>query len=237
MTTMYEIYNSSAREYDELVTHEDYTGNLRAFLRTTIEWNNKSVIEFGVGTGRVTRMYIDQVKAIAGYDRSPHMLQRAAENLSDHPNKATFNVCDNLDIHSLDGKVDIIIEGWSLGHTVGDHPETIEETTEYLVSSCASLLNTDGILIFIETLGTNVPVPTEPGIFLPKFYSLLEKKHGFQRSTISTDYKFDSVEEAARIAGFFFGDAMKETILRSQTTIIPEFTGVWIKRFLDQTRR
>jgi ubiquinone/menaquinone biosynthesis C-methylase UbiE len=233
MPTMYEIYNSSAHEYDELVTHEDYQNNLQMFLHTTIDWDKKSVIEFGIGTGRVTRVYIDRVKTVTGYDRSAHMLQRAAENLSDYPSKISFNVCDNLDIQSLDAKADIVIEGWSFGHTVGDHQEKIEETVADLVSSCASLLNPGGTLIFIETLGTNVPAPIEPGIFLPKFYSLLETKYGFHRFVISTDYKFESCQEATRIAGYFFGDAMKNEILRSRSNIIPEFTGVWIKSSSD----
>jgi len=232
---MYEIYNSSAIEYDELVNHEDYRNNLQMFLNRVIDWKDKTVIEFGVGTGRLTRMYIDHASVVTAYDRSPHMLQRARTNLAAHSKKITLSLCDNLNIHTLNSKADIVIEGWSFGHTVGDNPGNIEQTVDNLVTSCFSILNPGGKLVVIETLGTNVDSPIEPGNFLPTFYSLLETKHGFKRYVVSTDYKFASCKDAARIAGFFFGDAMKEDILRTNKQIIPEFTGIWIKEKSDQS--
>ena len=44
---------------------------------------------------------------------------------------------------------------------------------------------------------------------------------------IRTDYRFESAEKGSEVAGFFFGEEMKERILREQMTVLPECTGVW----------
>ena len=56
MPTMTEIYHNHSFEYDELVSHEDYLGNLPKTLHSIFDFNQKSVIELGVGTGRLTKM-------------------------------------------------------------------------------------------------------------------------------------------------------------------------------------
>jgi hypothetical protein len=35
------------------------------------------------------------------------------------------------------------------------------------------------------------------------------------------------VEEAADLAGFFFGEEMAAQVLKNQSAILPECTGVW----------
>ena len=52
-------------------------------------------------------------------------------------------------------------------------------------------------------------------------------KKDFSNKWIRTDYRFESPEVAGEAAGFFFGDEMKERILRERMTILPECTGVW----------
>ena len=51
---MFKIYQNYSDLYDELVNHEDYNNNLYKFLNDNIQWENKVVGEFGIGTGRVT---------------------------------------------------------------------------------------------------------------------------------------------------------------------------------------
>jgi len=54
MNKMETIYQQQANLYDVLVSHEDYNNNLFQFLNANIDFTNKTVCEFGVGTGRVT---------------------------------------------------------------------------------------------------------------------------------------------------------------------------------------
>jgi hypothetical protein len=61
------------------------------------------------------------------------------------------------------------------------------------------------------------------------FYDWLDGA-GFQNTWIRTDYRFETPERADELAGFFFGDAIKEKIRRGHLTTLPECTGVWWRR-------
>jgi hypothetical protein len=128
---------------------------------------------------------------------------------------------------SLEVRADAFIEGWSWGHTVLDGNTGIGETTDALFTSAASCLRSKGILVVIETMGTNVDEPAPPTEGLSQFYDLLVSKHGMQQQVIRTEYRFGTVEDAARIMGFFFGKGMKSAVMQRNSPIVPEWTGVW----------
>jgi len=231
---MYEIYSLHADRYDELVESEDSDGNLRRFLRERIVQENMRVVEAGVGTGRVTRFYVDLAREVRGFDRSLHMLSRAQRNLGPWEDKLVLAVADHLRLPVADGSADLFIEGWSFGHRILDSPDDVQQVTGMLVSEAARVVGAGGRLTFIETLGTNVETAHPPLPVLGDFYDSLETDHGFEKHVIRTDYLFPSLNEAVRICGFFFGEEMARTILatnRSRSTDasvrIPEFTGVW----------
>ena len=76
MPTMYEIYQKHSHEYDELLSYEDYLENLPKTLHSIFDFNGKSVIELGTGTGRLTNTYIQKAKSVSCFDRSEHMLEK-----------------------------------------------------------------------------------------------------------------------------------------------------------------
>ena len=228
MPSMYEIYDRHSHEYDELVRYEDHQQNLKKLLHSLVDWENKTVIEAGIGTGRLTDLYIKKVKRIYGLDRSSHMLERLKKNLSNQIGKIELLCVDNLHLTELSEKGDIFIEGWSFGHTISDNENNIDETTRVLVEQSIRMTKEDGLIIFIETLGSNSEIAKAPKECLSKFYYMLETHYNFIRHEISTDYKFSTVEEAARITGFFFGNDFGENILRKGNAIVPEWTGVWV---------
>jgi len=90
-------------------------------------------------------------------------------------------------------------------------------------------LRKGGKSIIIETLGTNVSEPNPPEPILAYYYQSLESQLGYKKHVIQTDYDFTTVEEAARIMGFFFGEKMRTAILTEQLDRIQEFTGIWVK--------
>jgi len=106
MTKMYKIYESHSYQYDELVSHEDYRENLKGLLHFLVEWENKTVIEAGIGTGRVAGLYIEKVKRIYGFDRSPHMIEGLKKNLSNQLDKIELYCADNLHLPELNEKGD-----------------------------------------------------------------------------------------------------------------------------------
>lgn len=226
MPSMFEIYDNHAFEYDELVSREDYEGNLPKTLHRLFDFRGKSVIELGVGTGRVTAMYIEAAKRAICFDRAQHMMDRAAMNLAAHASKLTFAIAANTEIDSIQDRADCIIEGWAFGHTAGENVANLEATVAKIVRDCEALCLPGGTIILIETLGSNVTEPAPPSDSLRAFYDLLERQHGFTREVVRTDYKFDSLAEARRIFSFFFG--LDETRAQSiKSPIVPEFTGVW----------
>jgi ubiquinone/menaquinone biosynthesis C-methylase UbiE len=228
MPSMYEIYEKHSVQYDELVRYEDHQQNLKKLLNSLVSWENKTVIEAGIGTGRITHLYIEKVKHLYGLDRSPHMLEGLKKNLDNHLNKIELFSADNLHLPELSEKGDIFIEGWSFGHTVSDNEDDAGRIVDLLVRDTVRMTKEDGVIIFIETLGSNSEIPKPPKESLSKFYYWLENKYSFTRHEISTDYNFPSVEEAARITGFFFGEDFGQIILRAGKAIVPEWTGVWV---------
>ena len=229
MPTMYEIYDNHSYEYDELVACEDYNKNLSRTLLSQFDFNNKTVIELGVGTGRLTNLYAGKSSQISVFDRSEHMLEKARKNLDAYSEKITYAICDNNAINSIPLKADFVMEGWSYGHTVSDISGMESQKIDQLISSSLALLNPGGTAIFLETLGTDTDKPVAPSDSLRLFYKTMEEKSGFTRIEIPTDYQFGSVEEASRIMGFFFGPDTGNAIKKRDLTVIKEYTGLWYK--------
>lgn len=227
MPSMYEIYEKHSYEYDELVSREDYRGNVQKFLKNGIGFTGKTVMEFGTGTGRLTAMYAEKADKIYCYDRSEHMLEQAKINLVDFKDKIEYGICDNTMIAGIEQRVDIVIEGWSFGHTASDNAEGIERTVDSLIENCRKLIKPGGSIILFESLGTDTPQAIAPTAALKEYYNLLEQKYSFERTILETDYKFSSNEEAERITGFFFGDDFQQKLSFKNVGIVKEFTGVW----------
>ncbi|HEX2989536.1 MAG TPA: hypothetical protein VHO49_02600, partial [Anaerolineales bacterium] len=57
-------------------------------------------------------------------------------------------------------------------------------------------------------------------------YQWLEA-NGFDSKWIRTDYRFESLDEAIELAGFFFGEELAEQVRANGSVILPECTGVW----------
>jgi ubiquinone/menaquinone biosynthesis C-methylase UbiE len=226
MPSMYEIYDKFAANYDELINCEDYKNNLNEYLLTEFDWTGKSVFEIGVGTGRVTDIYIDKVDCVLAADRSPHMIDKAKNSLKNYNSKIDFRIIDNNNIPVLEEQYDIFIEGWSLGHTFNDNFGRHKDFLKTTLKNIRKSVKAGGLLIIIETLGTMLDKPICSGN-LHELYKLLKNEYNFRKTIIKTDYKFKNYKEAARIMGFFFGKDMKDNILEAEITIIPEFTGVW----------
>ena len=227
MPAMYDIYRRHRIEYDRLVNAEDREHHLPAFLRSIADWRGKTVLEGGLGTGRVTELFIDDARRVVGCDREAHMLEAARERLARFADKLELRVADNLDLPLLPEKADVFIEGWSWGHAVVDGPGEVEAIAEALFAQTRKNLVPGGLVVLIETLGTNALSPAAPHPRLAEFYQLLQSRFGLRQTALSTDYRFATPAEAAEVLGFFFGDAMGKAVRANGSAIVPEWTGVW----------
>ena len=227
MPSMYEIYRCHRTEYDRLVAAEDHDRHLPEFLRSIVDWRGKIVLEGGLGTGRVSELFIEQARRLIGFDREPHMLEAARERLAGFADKIELRPADNCDLPVLPEKADLFAEGWSWGHSIVDGPGPIEPIADALFDNVRRNLVPGGFVVLIETLGTNALSPAAPHPRLAEFYQLLQSRYGLRQAAISTDYRFRSVQEAADVLGFFFGDPMKQAVRAAGSAIVPEWTGIW----------
>lgn len=231
MPTFEEIYARHAPKYDDLVSREDYQGNILPAIQRVIALDGIHVVEFGAGTGRLTRLLVPYVKVIHAFDRSPHMLTVAMQRLQQaHKINWTLRVAENKAIPLPSQSADLTIAGWSFGHVTEWHPTHWRDEINAAVSEMKRLLRPGGAAIIMETLGTASETPAPPNQNLAAYYALLENEHGFKREAIRTDYRFESLDEADKLVRFFFGEEMADHVCANNWVIVPEWTGVWSLR-------
>jgi ubiquinone/menaquinone biosynthesis C-methylase UbiE len=223
-----EIYNRQAAEYDLLVTREDYQGNILPHLEAIRPLTGLRVVELGAGTGRLTRLIGPHVYTLLALDRSLHMLAFAHESLGDLDSRDWLAVAaDNRRLPLADGQADLVVAGWSLGHLVGWHERSWREEIMLVLSEMKRMLRPGGTIVILETLGTGQETPRPPTEGLAAYYAFLEDEYGFSASWIRTDYRFESLEEAERLVGFFFGPDLATRVAREKLQLLPECTGIW----------
>lgn len=221
-----EIYEQHAERYDELVAAEDCDGNLLPALRALLPLSGASVMEVGVGTGRITRLLASLVSRLEGIERSAAMLAIAQKHLAGAPHvRLQQGDASSLPVDS--GWADLAIAGWVFGHFRLWMPNGWRESVGQALAEMRRSLRPGGTLVIIETLGTGHTEPVPPRPELAEYYAWMEAEHGMVRQAIRTDYRFESVEHAAGVTGFFFGDGFAEKVRKRGWSRVPECTGLW----------
>lgn len=221
-----EVYASHAEEYDELVRAEDVDGNLLPALRAVATLEGARVVEVGAGTGRLTRLLLQAGARVDATEGAPAMLEVARRELGDDP-RLSLQVADARSLPSPDGEADLGIAGWVFGHLRHWLPDGWRDEIGAALDELARVVRPGGTLVVIETLGTTHTEPAPPNPALAEYYDWLERDRGFTRTAIRTDYRFDDVEQASRVLGFFFGEEKAAWPRTHDTALIPECTGIW----------
>jgi ubiquinone/menaquinone biosynthesis C-methylase UbiE len=221
-----EIYQNHADEYEQLVSREDYQGNLPAMLRRICPHEGLDVVDLGTGTGRLACMLAPQANSMSAYDTSQAMLDIATARLekSGLSNWKT-GVADHRSLPLLDQSADLVVSGWSVVYTVVWEAEKWQIELEKALVEMKRVLRPGGTLIIFETMGTGESSPNPPSDLLDYFDYL--NKAGFTSTWLRTDYRFASMEEAVHLASFFFGEEMAAKIQPGDQPVLPECTGVW----------
>lgn len=227
-----EIYASHARDYDALVDCEDYQGRLLPTLAGLAPLDGARVVEFGAGTGRLTRLLVPLVRSIRAFDRSSAMLDVARSRL-----EATgyanweLGVADNKRLPVGDDVAEVALAGWAFGHALDWYPETWRSEIGAALDEMVRVLRPGGTAIVLETMSTGSRIAAPPTEGLATYYRWLEAERGFTRTVIRTDYRFESLDAADRMVRFFFGDELADRVRRNGWVVVPESTGVWSRRF------
>ncbi|MCA9915606.1 MAG: class I SAM-dependent methyltransferase, partial [Anaerolineae bacterium] len=129
MTNHFEnIYAHHAAEYEALIAREDYKGNILAALQDIRPLAGLDVVEFGAGTGRLTRLLAPLVERVRAFDASAHMLAEAEIQMQKTgTTNWTLEVGQNHDLPAADSSADITIQGWSFGHCCGWYPDSWQD--------------------------------------------------------------------------------------------------------------
>jgi ubiquinone/menaquinone biosynthesis C-methylase UbiE len=231
MPDQFTIYRQHAAEYDQLTAYEDYEHRLYPALAAIRSFDRADVVEWGAGTGRVTALIAPYARSIVACDLNDHMLKVARPKLKHYERLAWQTaVADHRHMPLPDHCADVSLAGWTLGYfnakTYGDGWRQAIGCT---IAQMQRVLQSGGTMIIIETLGTGFTEPKPPTEALATYYHALEEDFGFQSTWLRTDYKFDSLEQAASLISFFFGDEWADEVRRNHWVILPECTGIWWK--------
>lgn len=232
MPSFEEIYALHADVYDALIEREDYRGHLLPALARIAPLEHARVVEFGAGTGRLTRLLAPLVQRICAYDASTSMLRVAEAHLRSLGSANwELGVADNKRLPVEAGAADIAIAGWTFGHALDWFADAWRDEIGAGIDEMARVLRPGGTAIILETMTTGSETPGPPTEGLATYYRWLEAERGFSSKTIRTDYRFESLEEADRLTRFFFGDELADRVRRENWVILPENTGIWWRRY------
>jgi ubiquinone/menaquinone biosynthesis C-methylase UbiE len=227
MDAFQKIYTERADWYDRMVSREDHAGRLLPAVLAICPLDGARVVEFGAGTGRVTRLIASRASCVRAFDGSSGML--AVARRLGLPN-VTFGLADNRAVPVRGGWADVAIEGWSFSHATDWHPQSWREEAGKAFDEMLRVLRPGGTAVAIETLGTGYETPTPPSPVLAEYYEWLERERGFTRTWCRTDFLFESLEEAEELARGFFGHDIADHIAREKLLAVPECTGIWWRK-------
>lgn len=223
----HELYETHAELYHDLVSAEDYQENLKTTLENLIGSKQNTVLEMGVGTGRVTKLLAPWCEQLLAYDLHQSMLDKIDVKALE-PCKVELQVADHLNLPSFKSRFDVVVAGWTLCHIIDDFPKLWRSKIDDIVVKISQSKSPNCKLMIIETLGTGFSTEHAP-LHLVDYYLYLEEK-GFKKQVIRTDYKFDTIKQANSLIPFFFGKEMLSKLEGSGPYILPECTGVWFKQ-------
>jgi ubiquinone/menaquinone biosynthesis C-methylase UbiE len=222
------VYERGAEAYEALVAAEDCDGRLVPALASIAPLDGATVLEVGVGTGRIARAVIGRVARLVGIDRARAMLAVARRSLQAVPGAAPWalHLADARDLPFAPGWADVAIAGWVFGHLRCWMPEDWRGQVGRAIAEMRRALRPAGVLVLIETLGTGTEHP-DPPAGLEDYLAYLEHDQGLERREIRTDYRFPDVGTAAAVTGAFFGAAFADRVRAEGWTRVPEWTGIW----------
>ena len=225
-----DIYRNRARQFERLVAREDRHGNLFAALNDIRPLQGLKVVEFGAGSGRVTRQLSVMVDTVYAFDIEPSMMRQAASAMrTSGMANWTLSLGDNARMPVASGCADLVVEGWSFAHVIGWYPQDWLARTDMMLAEMERILKPGGTAILIETMGTGRRQPQAPSAKLAQLYDYWQAEAGYSYRWIRTDFQFASPQEADELMRFFFGDELADACLDEDTVIVPECTGIWWK--------
>lgn len=224
-----QIYRTGGAAYHELIAAEDADGNLAAAFHDILQPQGKRILDLGSGTGRIPLLLKDASAQIVALDLHRDMLRAQLEQRARIRRDWPLLQADLRRIPIPTHWADAVVAAWALGHFLSWYVDRWEVEVERALAEMQRAARPGGTLLILETMGTASEKPGPPTPALAEYYAWLGNQ-GFTRQVLSTDYDFGSVARAARLCGFFFGDALEERIIQKNWSRVPEWTGLWHRK-------
>lgn len=220
------IYQTEGDRYEALVSREDYQGKIPRAMDEILAVDGLDIFDLGAGTGRLTLLLAPRARSIHAFDASAEMLRVCRERLmASGLSNWQVEIADHRRLPVPDHSADLVVSGWSVSYLAVWNQKNGPEELDKWLAEMKRVLRPGGTIILFESLGTGNEAPVRLE-HVETTYKWLDN-NGFDTRWIRTDYKFESVDEAAGLVGFFFGDAIAQRIREDRLVILPECTGVW----------
>ncbi len=148
---MFNIYNDEISKFHDISVHEDYKGNSKSFILDNFTWKDKTVFEAGIGSGRFTDYYINNVKKVVATDTSENMINYCKNKFKPYNKKTNFINCSHSNIQNLKiGKFDTFISAYSLGCEIIDESKSVLETYNNIKNGIEKVTTPSSSIIILE---------------------------------------------------------------------------------------
>ena len=127
--------NDPARDSEALRAYMDKWDGDR-FIESMRLDTNKTVLEIGVGTGRLAMKVAPQCQTFCGIDISEKTVQRAKENLAAYQNVNL--ICDDFMLHTFETRFDVIYSSLTFMHI---------QDKQYAIRKVSTLLQNRGLFV------------------------------------------------------------------------------------------
>lgn len=220
------IYRSEGDRYEALISREDDLGNIPRAIDEIVQVDGLDILDLGAGTGRLTLLLAPRARSIRAFDASAEMLRVCRQRLiASGLSHWQVQVADHRRLPVEDQSADLAVSGWSVSYLAVWDPENGQAELDKWLAEMKRVLRPKSTIILFESLGTGNETPVRLE-HVESTYRWLDA-NGFENKWIRTDYRFESLEEAVELAGFFFGEELASQVRANKNVILPECTGVW----------
>lgn len=222
------IYQTDGDRYEALISREDALRNIPRAIDEIVLADGLDVLDLGAGTGRFAVMLAPRVKTIRAFDISSEMLRVCRERLAATGlSNWQVDVSDHRHLPVEADSADLAVSGWSVSYLAVWNGQKSDELDAWY-AEMKRVLRKGGFIILFESLGTGNESPIRLEHVDPTYRWL--DTNGFQHKWIRTDYRFESIDEAVELTGFFFGEEMAVRVREERLVNLPECTGVWWRK-------
>ena len=175
-----------------------------------------------VGTGYLTRLMTLLGEQVYGFGTQPEML-KVAETALEISGMTNWQIAlvKSIPLPIQTQSKDAVIAGWNLS-------QSERYMSEEWNDEIRRVLQPDGLLIFIESLGVGAKKPIVKSSVLANQIKQWQAD-GFEHRWVRTDYQFTSAEEVRELLPLVMDVAAIAENVTDQQLIIPACTGIWWK--------